>query len=672
MTGMTGAFSGNNFTSTALANNGIYNFLVTDANGCKSGDISGSKNCNCSTDAGSMVATPATFCADQPATATWNNDGTLDGNDLTQYILHSASGTTVGTIYTTAAQPSFPFTGSLQPGVVYYISAIAGNNLNGNVDLTDDCLSVAPGTPVQWKLLPTATLTGDTTICVGSSTFLSFSGTGAYPLQLSYTGENGVASTFSLTGAQTVNLNVNPSSTTIYNLSNVMDGTLPACSVALNVSATVQVNSSVKAGTAAAPLKFCAGNNQTVQLAQQLSGADAGGKWTEVSVTPSSGTAFNAATSTFKTDGQVPGTYVFRYLITAAAPCPNDEAAVTVIINPTPVADAGLDRTLDCNTSSVAVGGTNTSTGTGIVYQWKLDSAVTSTSRTLTTSVPGIYALLVTNSTGCTSTDKTLVNLDSELPFATIKAKGVRCFGDKNGSIQLDSILSTHPPVLFSLNGAAFVTSPVFFPLEPGTYTVALQDANGCEWTADPLEVTEPPELVISLGPDIELSLGDTALVQLQISSPLSALDTIIWNPLLDPAHSGQLFQKWFPTKSSQIGVHVVDRNGCTANDRVLLILNQLRHVFIPNIIAPNAPGNDVVTVFGGRDVEEVEQFQIFDRWGEELYELFNFQPNNVADGWSGKFRGESVNPGVYAYYAVVRFKDGEKEVFTGDVTVLR
>lgn len=672
VSGMTGSFSGNNFTSGALANNAVYNFQVTDANGCVSGDISGSKNCNCSTDAGSMVTTPATFCADQPATATWNNDGTLDANDLTQYILHSASGTTVGTVYATAAQPSFPFTGSLLPGVIYYISAIAGNDLNSNVDLTDDCLSVAPGTPVQWKLLPTATLTGDATICIGSSTFLSFSGTGSYPLELNYTGENGVASTLTLTGAQMVSLNVNPSLTTAYNLNNVTDGTLPACSVVLNTTATVQVNASVEAGTAATPLKFCAGNNPIVQLAQQLTSADSGGNWTEISVTPSTGGAFNAAAATFKTNAQAPGTYLFRYLITAAAPCPNDEATVTVIINPTPVADAGVDRTLDCNISSVEVGGVNTSTGTGIVYLWKLDTVVTSMDRTLTTSVPGIFTLLVTNSAGCTSTDQTLVNLDSELPFATVKAKGVRCYGDKNGNIQLDSIVSNHPPVLFSLNGAAFVTNPVYFPLEPGNYTVVLQDANGCEWTADPVTITEPPQLVISLGPDIELSLGDTALVQLQVSSPLSALDTIIWNPLLDPAHSGQLFQKWFPTESRQIGVHVVDSSGCTANDRVLLILNQLRHVFIPNIIAPNSPGNDVVTVFGGRDVEEVEQFQIFDRWGEELYELFNFQPNNVADGWSGKFRGEPVTPGVYAYYAVVRFKDGEKEVFTGDVTVFR
>ncbi len=670
--GLTGTFSASDFTSALLPNNSLYDFEVVDANGCSAGEISGSKNCLCTTDAGSMVVAPLTFCADQPATAVWNNDGTLDANDMVQFILHSTSGTTLGTVYATAAQPSFPFNANLQPGVVYYISAISGNNVNGSVELTDDCLSVAPGTAVQWKLLPTATLSGDATLCAGSSTFLSFSGTGSYPLQLTYTGENGSPATLNLTGIQTVSLNVGPASSTVYTLTNVTDGTLPACSVALNVAATVQVNQPVEAGTAAAPLKFCAGLSQSVQLAQQLSGADTGGSWTEISTTPSTAGAFNAPAATFKTNGQAPGTYQFRYALVAAAPCTNDEVVVTVVINPTPVANAGTDKTLDCNVASVVLGGANTTGGTGISYQWTLNASVTDTTKTVTTSTPGLYTLLVSSTAGCSATDQVLVILDSELPFASVKAKGLRCFGDKNGSILVDSLVTTHPPVLFSLNGGPFVSGSVFYPLLPGTYTVTLQDVRGCEWTADVQEVIEPAQLLANLGPDIELMLGDTALVELQVSQPFSALDTIIWSPLLDTANSGQLIQQWFPTQSQQVGVHVVDNSGCAANDRLTIFLNKMRHVFVPNIFDPNSPPNDVVTVFGGRDVEEVEVFRIYDRWGEQLYELLNSAPNNIPQGWNGKFKGQEVNPGVYAYYTVVRFKDGEKEIFTGDITVYR
>ncbi len=671
--GLTGTFSGSNFTSTALNNSGNYSFNIVDANGCASGQISGSKNCNCATDAGSMVSTPATFCADQPAVAIWNDDATLDANDTLLFILHSISSTTVGTVYAVGSEPSFPFTNDLQPGVVYYISAIAGNNVNGAVELSDECLSVTPGAPVQWKLLPTATLAGDATICTGGSSFLSFSGTGTFPLQLSYTNQYGDSSAITLTGSQTVTLGVMPTVTTTYTLTNVVDGTLPACSASLNETATVQVNSTITAGTAEATSFLCSGTSQTVQLSQQLIGADPGGVWTETSAVPSTGTAFNAAAAAFNTTAQAPGTYTFRYRIDAAAPCNDAEATVTVVISPTPTADAGPDKTLDCNTSSAILGGVNTTAGTGVAYQWLLDTAVVGNSRTLTTTAGGIYTLVVSSATGeCSATDRVAVTLDADLPSAQFFVRDVRCFGDKNGSISVDSVISSHLPVLFSLNGGAFGPNGNFSPLPPGEYTVAIQDANGCEWNSDTMTVNEPSQLVVNLGPDLNLSLGDVARVDLQLSDSLTSLDTIIWRPLLDSTAVGQSYQEWLPTESRPLSVQVVDNNGCMADDRLLIVLNKVRHIYIPNIIQPGVTGNDIITVFGGPDVAEVETFRIYDRWGEQLFELLNFQPNNVSDGWGGRYRNKEVAPAVYAYYVVVRFKDGEREVFAGDVTVLR
>jgi hypothetical protein len=67
-----------------------------------------------------------------------------------------------------------------------------------------------------------------------------------------------------------------------------------------------------------------------------------------------------------------------------------------------------------------------------------------------------------------------------------------------------------------------------------------------------------------------------------------------------------------------------------------------------------------------------VESLQVYDRWGEKLFEAFDFPPNSQSVHWDGKFKGSIVNPGVYIYYAVVRFINGEKLLFKGDVTILR
>jgi hypothetical protein len=98
--------------------------------------------------------------------------------------------------------------------------------------------------------------------------------------------------------------------------------------------------------------------------------------------------------------------------------------------------------------------------------------------------------------------------------------------------------------------------------------------------------------------------------------------------------------------------------------------VDKTRHVYIPNVLQVGSDQNSVFQVFGGNDVAEVLELKIYDRWGEQLFEALNFQPNDPTKGWTGLQRGKTVSPGVYVYYAVVLFKDGQQEIFTGDLTV--
>lgn len=670
VSGLTGSFNGNVFTSQPIPNHSTYSFVLFDANGCESPSISGVENCECATDAGSMVSTPAIFCADLAATAIWNNDATTDANDIVQFILHNGSGSVVGsTVYATNSQPSFNFGGNLQFGVTYYISAIAGNNLLGNVDLDDPCLSVTPGTPVQWKPLPSAEIAGDATLCLGGNTALSFNGTGTYPLTIDYSDGTNLSSIV-ITGPQTVILDVTPFATTTYSLINVTDGTTPNCATVLSDAVTVVVNQPVDAGTPSAALEFCAGEGQLVQLSSMLTGADAGGQWSETSSNPSTSGAFNAANGTFQPNGQTAGTYTFRYLLNAAAPCVNDETSVSVIVYPEPTADAGTDKTLNCNVVTANLGGSGTTAGT---YQWLLNGDTIGTDLQLLAKEGGSYTLLVTTPQGCTDTDVVVVTEDNEVPQADLTStRDVRCFGETNGAVSVDAVTSSHPPVLYSLNGGPFSSSPLFASLAPGDYVITLQDANGCESETSTLTVNEPPELLAALGADLKIELADSAHLVLQTSVPSSELESIIWQPLLDSTAAGQPYQHFFPLHSWQVAVTITDSSGCTAEDRIVVQVNKPRNIFIPNIFKPEGDIEPILYVFGGRDVEEIESFQIFDRWGDAIFEHRNFQPNDPATGWDGRAKGQVVNPGVFVYAAVVRFIDGEQVLFKGDVTVVR
>ena len=573
--------TGSVFLSTPVSTGAMYSFVITDANGCVSPGINGMFNCNCSTKAGTMVTTPTTFCAGQPATADWNNDATLDADDGLQYILHSDAGATLGAVYATNNQPLFNLIPPLQTGVTYYISAIAGNSLAGTVDLTDPCLNIAFGTPVQWRPLPTASLSGDTSYCAGGNATLYFAGTGLYPLQVTYTFGGGAPSTVSIPGPQTVALPVSPAVTTTYLLVSVSDGNAPICTVILN-----------------------------------------------------------------------------------------DPAAVSII--PDPLADAGLDQSIGCASSSVTLGGPATSTGAGIVYAWTFQGSVVGTSKQLTATSAGTYDLLVTSTGGCTASDAVMVAIDQTEPMAhVINVREITCYGDNNGSIVLDSIVSAHPPVLFSINGNPYGPSSQFFPLGPDTYVITLQDAAGCEWSTGSIVLNQPVEVLVDLGADVEITLGNGVTLNAQTNLPLDSLESLVWTPLLDTLNAGTLTQRFTPYTGRIVTLTVTDQNGCTDEDEVLMVVQRPDEVYIPNVIKPGTGINERLVVFGGASVAGIDYLRIYDRWGGQVYEDLDFLPNDFSRGWDGRAKGKNAGPGVYVYYALVRYVDGTTELVKGDVTVM-
>ncbi|MFN0214683.1 MAG: gliding motility-associated C-terminal domain-containing protein [Saprospiraceae bacterium] len=671
--GLTGTFTGNTFNSSLLANNSSYTFTVQDVFGCPSPAISGSFLCNCTTNAGTMNTNPLVFCADSPATATWNNDATLDGDDVVQFVLHNQAGASLGTVFATNSQPVFSFGPGLQTGVTYYISAIAGNGSGTGIDPNDPCFNVAPGTPVQWKALPTATLSGDASICNGGSTVLNFSGTGTFPLTIGYDTGSGTPSTLTLQNPQTSPITVSPTATTTYTLLTVSDGSLPSCSVNLNSSVTVTVNQPVDAGTANAPEVLCAGQSQLIPLGTLISGEDAGGIWAETSVVPSSSGAFNMSNGTFNTNGQLAGTYTFRYSLQAAAPCQSQSTTVSVTIHPSPTADAGSDQLLDCHQNMATLGGPGTTIGNGILYTWTLAGVEIDTVAQLNSDQAGIYTLQVSNAFGCTDTDIVNLAVDNDIPNAgNISVVDVSCNGEQDGAILLGSIQSNHLPVLFSLNGGAYSTDYNFQGLTAGTYMVTLLDNNGCTWSTMPLVVTEPAPLTAELGTEITVMFGDSVFLQANASVPLTALSFLQWSPVLDSLRANTFEQRFLPFRSQSISLNLVDTFGCEVETRIRIMVQRPKQVYIPNIFLPGSDLNDRLTVYAGRGVAEIESFQIFDRWGDQLFEVSNFLPNDQSLGWDGTYRGDGVSPGVYVYVAVVRFIDGKTEVYKGDVTVLR
>ena len=93
---------------------------------------------------------------------------------------------------------------------------------------------------------------------------------------------------------------------------------------------------------------------------------------------------------------------------------------------------------------------------------------------------------------------------------------------------------------------------------------------------------------------------------------------------------------------------------------------------YIPNIFSPNADGNnDKLIVFGNESVTNVKEMNIFNRWGNLVYQAQNFPPNDDAFGWDGYSMGVTIQGGVYVYTIIIEDQFGNEFIETGNITLI-
>ena len=284
----------------------------------------------------------------------------------------------------------------------------------------------------------------------------------------------------------------------------------------------------------------------------------------------------------------------------------------------------------------------------------------------------GFYQVRITDLFGCEA--EASITLTEPDPIV-VKTASINpsCFGDNNGELIVEMITGGNAPYEVSIDGDFFqfvVDLPLSFPnLPSGNYTVTIQDANDCLFEVE-VEVEAKEELILDLGADIVLELGDSVRLE---GIPNFVVDSLIWSPSAGLSQPSQLVTFVQPLENISYILTVFDEFGCSASDQVNLTVQRPSDVFVPTAFSPNADGsNDRFTIFAGSSVEQVLKFHIFDRWGNQLYQNGPLAANDPLLGWDGTYRGQEMNTGVYVYFIEIQMVDGSTAFLKGDVLLLR
>lgn len=282
----------------------------------------------------------------------------------------------------------------------------------------------------------------------------------------------------------------------------------------------------------------------------------------------------------------------------------------------------------------------------------------------------GTYLVTVTDENGCETSNQVTITEPAPIGLTVGEVTDVICNGESSGTIGLQATGGT-PPYQYSADGVNFQPSSTITDIPAGDYTLTVMDMQGCLATAEAF-VDEPVALVVDAGEDQTIELGFTANIRAVVSAfPV----TFQWLPADSLSCIDCPNPVAAPSESTSYLITVVDDDNCVALDSITITVTKNRPVYIPNAFSPNDDGiNDYFTIYGGPATRSIVNFQIFDRWGAQIFVGTDLPmgQDDESKGWDGKINGEVVTPGVYTYFAEIAFIDNFVVLYEGDITVVK
>ena len=393
---------------------------------------------------------------------------------------------------------------------------------------------------VQVSALPIASISGGTSICIGSNTTLTASGGSSYLWSNS-------ATTASITVSPVVNTTY---TVTVTNTAGCTD----------TESIIVTVNGLSINALITGLDTLCSGQSAT--LTASLSGGNATNYIWSNNATTSSINVTPAATTTYSVT------------VTDINGC-TDTASKKVNIKPLPV--------VTVTGPNACQGGSTTLTATGGgTYLWL--NGATSASITVTPGIPTTYSVTVTGTNGCSAVGSKLVNINP-LPSVTIN-------GDLNICINESTTLTASGGISYVWSNNATTASITVSPSVTTTYTVTATDANGCTNTQNTTVNVNGLTINANINGNDSICIGSSSTLTATLSggTPVSYL----WS---NNATTSSITVS--PSATRTYTVTITDLNGCNGTDNFVLTVLPLPTINIAGDLSICPSESTVLTASG-------------------------------------------------------------------------
>ncbi len=265
-----------------------------------------------------------------------------------------------------------------------------------------------------------------------------------------------------------------------------------------------------------------------------------------------------------------PGTYTVT--VTGANGCTDSEQIVITQNISAPSVTVGATATeLTCDVTTSTLAAQVTGGTAPYAYSWSTGA----TTQSIDVAAPGAYSVTVTGANGCVDTDEIAITQDINAPSVTIGATATELTCEVTTSTLTAQVTGGTAPYAYAWSTGA--TTQAIDVTAPGTYTVTVTGANGCEDT-DQIVITQDlsaPSVVIAAD-YTELTCDvTTATLTAQVTGGIAPL-SYLWS-------TGATTQAIDVTAPGAYSVTVTGANGCTDTDGIAIT----QDISVPSVTIP-------------------------------------------------------------------------------------
>lgn len=219
----------------------------------------------------------------------------------------------------------------------------------------------------------------------------------------------------------------------------------------------------------------------------------------------------------------------------------------------------------------------------------------------------------------------------------------------------------------------------LFTPRNTTTYTV-LGKTPQCPPTSKDIKITvvQPLETGFRIKPSSASILrGKPASIVLTHNG---ILDSLKWSPdssLTRPRSDSTGAAPSISTTYKVLIFYSLGNYSCSQEDSIKINVNtecRVDSLRIPNGFSPNGDSKNDFFYLKSSEIKTILNFDIFNRWGNKVFNVANVPANDKDYFWNGKISntGDDVPPGVYIYNISAVCHNDQILNFQGEITLFR